>query len=314
MLLSVVVPCYNEDKVIEKLYRVVKQHIELNKLISDYEFIFVDDGSTDKTLEKVKGLRNLDHRVRFISFSRNFGKEAGIYAGLKASKGDLTVLMDADLQHPPELLKRMSELILLEGYDSVGTIRKNRRGEGKIKSFFSSLFYKFINSISDTYIEQNSTDYRMMNRKFLNSVLSLSEYNRFTKGIFSWVGHKNAMLEFKNIEREAGKSKWGIMNLFKYSLEGIISFSTVPLVVSSIMGIISFAVAIVIVIVFLFKFITVGEVVKGFPTTICAIFLLGGVQLLSIGILGQYFSKAYLEIKNRPVYIAEETSEDEKIQ
>ena len=182
-----------------------------------------------------------------------------------------------------------------------------------MKSFLSSMFYKFINSISDTYIEQNSTDYRMMNRKFLDSVLSLSEYNRFTKGIFSWVGHTNAMLEFTNIEREAGKSKWSIMNLFKYSLEGIISFSTVPLVVSSVMGIISFAVAIIIVIVFLFKFITVGEVVKGFPTTICAIFLLGGVQLLSIGVLGQYFSKAYLEIKNRPIYIAGETSEDEEI-
>ena len=311
MFLSVVVPCYNEEKGVEKFYIEVLKHVDRSSnIISEYEFIFIDDGSTDNTLEKIKFLREIDSRVRYISFSRNFGKEAGIYAGLRASKGELTVLMDADLQHPPELLKKMIELIVYEGYDSVGTVRENRNGEGKCKCFFSKMFYKFINSISDTYIEANSTDYRMMNRQFLDSVLSLSEYNRFTKGIFSWVGYKNTTLKFKNVKRETGNSKWNIFKLFKYSLEGIISFSTVPLIVSSVLGMLSFAVAIVMLIVFLFKFIVVGESVRGFPTIICTIFFLGGIQLLSIGVLGQYFSKAYLEIKNRPIYIASEISDE----
>lgn len=313
MFLSVVVPCYNEEKGVEKFYTEVLKHIHMNNIISQYEFIFIDDGSVDKTLEKIKYLRTMDSRVRYISFSRNFGKESAIYAGLKASKGELTVLMDADLQHPPELLNKMIELIVSKGYDSVGTVRENRNGEGRCKSFLSKLFYKFINLISDTYIEENSTDYRMMNRKFLDSVLSLSEYNRFTKGIFSWVGYKNTTLRFKNVKRENGNSKWSLFKLFKYSIEGIISFSTVPLILSSILGMLSFAVAIIMLIFFLFKFIMVGESVRGFPTIICTIFFLGGIQLLSIGILGQYFSKAYLEIKNRPIYIANEIS-DEKIE
>ncbi|WP_185593883.1 glycosyltransferase family 2 protein [Peptostreptococcus russellii] len=311
MFLSVVVPCYNEENGIEKFYSEVLKYIKMDKIISKYEFIFIDDGSSDKSLDKMKELRKKDPNVRYISFSRNFGKEAGIYAGLRASLGELTVLMDADLQHPPELINRMSQLIVYEGYDSVGTVRENRKGECKFRSFLSNLFYSLINSISDTYIEANSTDYRMMNRKFLDSVLALSEYNRFTKGIFSWVGYKNATLKFSNVERETDKSKWSIFKLFKYSLEGIISFSTAPLVVSSILGILSFAVAIIMLIVFLFKFLVVGESVKGFPTIICTIFFLGGIQLLSIGILGQYFSKAYLEIKNRPIYIASECSDED---
>lgn len=311
MFLSVVVPCYNEENGIEKFYSEVLKCIKMDKIISKYEFIFIDDGSSDKSLDKMKELRKKDPNVRYISFSRNFGKEAGIYAGLRASLGELTVLMDADLQHPPELINRMSQLIVYEGYDSVGTVRENRKGECKFKSFLSNLFYSLINSISDTYIEANSTDYRMMNRKFLDSVLALSEYNRFTKGIFSWVGYKNATLKFSNVERETDKSKWSIFKLFKYSLDGIISFSTAPLVVSSILGILSFAVAIIMLIVFLFKFLVVGESVKGFPTIICTIFFLGGIQLLSIGILGQYFSKAYLEIKNRPIYISSESSDED---
>lgn len=311
MFLSVVVPCYNEEKVVKNIYTEVLKNIEDNELISEYEFVFVDDGSSDKTLEEIKSLREDDCKVRYISFSRNFGKESAIYAGLKASKGELTVLMDADLQHPPELLKKMSELIINEGFDSVGTVRKNRSGEGRIKSFLSVAFYKFINLISDAHIEENSTDYRMMNRKFLDSVLSISEYNRFTKGIFSWVGYKNTTLEFRNIERKDGKSKWSIFKLFKYSLEGIISFSTAPLVVSSILGILCFGISIVMLFVFLLKFIMVGDPVRGFPTIICTIFFLGGIQLLSIGILGQYLSKTYLEVKNRPIYIAGETSEEE---
>lgn len=297
---------------VERFYEEVLEHIAKNKNFSKYEFIFIDDGSKDKTLSKIKKLREKDKAVRYVSFSRNFGKEAGIYAGLKSSKGDLVVLMDADLQHPPSLFEKMSDLIVNEGYDSVGAIREDRKGEGKIKSFLSRQFYKFINKISDTYIEENSTDYRMMTRDFVNSVLELSEYNRFTKGIFSWVGYKNTKIKYENVERENGRSKWSLLSLFKYSLEGIISFSTLPLIFSSLLGIICFLISIIMLLIFLIKAMVFGDPVQGFPTIICTIFFLGGIQLLSIGVLGQYLAKSYLEVKNRPIYIAKETSEHRK--
>ncbi len=312
MFLSIIVPCFNEEEMVERFYEEVLEHIAKNKNFSKYEFIFIDDGSKDKTLSKIKKLREKDKAVRYVSFSRNFGKEAGIYAGLKSSKGDLVVLMDADLQHPPSLFEKMSDLIVNEGYDSVGAIREDRKGEGKIKSFLSRQFYKFINKISDTYIEENSTDYRMMTRDFVNSVLELSEYNRFTKGIFSWVGYKNTKIKYENVERENGRSKWSLLSLFKYSLEGIISFSTLPLIFSSLLGIICFLVSIIMLLVFLIKAMVFGDPVQGFPTIICTIFFLGGIQLLSIGVLGQYLAKSYLEVKNRPIYIAKETSEHRK--
>lgn len=312
MFLSIIVPCFNEEEMVERFYEEVLEHIAKNKNFSKYEFIFIDDGSKDKTLSKIKKLREKDKAVRYVSFSRNFGKEAGIYAGLKSSKGDLVVLMDADLQHPPSLFEKMSDLIVNEGYDSVGAIREDRKGEGKIKSFLSRQFYKFINKISDTYIEENSTDYRMMTRDFVNSVLELSEYNRFTKGIFSWVGYKNIKIKYENVERENGRSKWSLLSLFKYSLEGIISFSTLPLIFSSLLGIICFLVSIIMLLVFLIKAMVFGDPVQGFPTIICTIFFLGGIQLLSIGVLGQYLAKSYLEVKNRPIYIAKETSEHRK--
>ncbi len=312
MFLSIIVPCFNEEEMVERFYEEVLEHIAKNKNFSKYEFIFIDDGSKDKTLSKIKKLREKDKSVRYVSFSRNFGKEAGIYAGLKSSKGDLVVLMDADLQHPPSLFEKMSDLIVNEGYDSVGAIREDRKGEGKIKSFLSRQFYKFINKISDTYIEENSTDYRMMTRDFVNSVLELSEYNRFTKGIFSWVGYKNTKIKYENVERENGRSKWSLLSLFKYSLEGIISFSTLPLIFSSLLGIICFLVSIIMLLVFLIKAMVFGDPVQGFPTIICTIFFLGGIQLLSIGVLGQYLAKSYLEVKNRPIYIARETSEHRK--
>lgn len=312
MFLSIIVPCFNEEEMVERFYEEVLEHIAKNKNFSKYEFIFIDDGSKDKTLSKIKKLREKDKAVRYVSFSRNFGKEAGIYAGLKSSKGDLVVLMDADLQHPPSLFEKMSDLIVNEGYDSVGAIREDRKGEGKIKSFLSRQFYKFINKISDTYIEENSTDYRMMTRDFVNSVLELSEYNRFTKGIFSWVGYKNTKIKYENVERENGRSKWSLLSLFKYSLEGIISFSTLPLIFSSLLGIICFLVSIIMLLVFLIKAMVFGDPVQGFPTIICTIFFLGGIQLLSIGVLGQYLAKSYLEVKNRPIYIARETSEHRK--
>lgn len=312
MFLSIIVPCFNEEEMVERFYEEVLEHIAKNKNFSKYEFIFIDDGSKDKTLSKIKKLREKDKSVRYVSFSRNFGKEAGIYAGLKSSKGDLVVLMDADLQHPPSLFEKMSDLIVNEGYDSVGAIREDRKGEGKIKSFLSRQFYKFINKISDTYIEENSTDYRMMTRDFVNSVLELSEYNRFTKGIFSWVGYKNTKIKYENVERENGRSKWSLLSLFKYSLEGIISFSTLPLIFSSLLGIICFLVSIIMLLVFLIKAMVFGDPVQGFPTIICTIFFLGAIQLLSIGVLGQYLAKSYLEVKNRPIYIARETSEHRK--
>lgn len=312
MFLSIIVPCFNEEEMVERFYEEVLEHIAKNKNFSKYEFIFIDDGSKDKTLSKIKKLREKDKAVRYVSFSRNFGKEAGIYAGLKSSKGDLVVLMDADLQHPPSLFEKMSDLIVNEGYDSVGAIREDRKGEGKIKSFLSRQFYKFINKISDTYIEENSTDYRMMTRDFVNSVLELSEYNRFTKGIFSWVGYKNTKIKYENVERENGRSKWSLLSLFKYSLEGIISFSTLPLIFSSLLGIICFLVSIIMLLVFLIKAMVFGDPVQGFPTIICTIFFLGAIQLLSIGVLGQYLAKSYLEVKNRPIYIAKETSEHRK--
>lgn len=312
MFLSIIVPCFNEEEMVERFYEEVLEHIAKNKNFSKYEFIFIDDGSKDKTLSKIKKLREKDKSVRYVSFSRNFGKEAGIYAGLKSSKGDLVVLMDADLQHPPSLFEKMSDLIVNEGYDSVGAIREDRKGEGKIKSFLSRQFYKFINKISDTYIEENSTDYRMMTRDFVNSVLELSEYNRFTKGIFSWVGYKNTKIKYENVERENGRSKWSLLSLFKYSLEGIISFSTLPLIFSSLLGIICFLISIIMLLVFLIKAMVFGDPVQGFPTIICTIFFLGGIQLLSIGVLGQYLAKSYLEVKNRPIYIARETSEHRK--
>lgn len=309
MFLSMIVPCFNEEEVVEEFYRVAVQEIKKNSIFTNYEIIFVDDGSKDNTLSLVKKLREDDNKVRYISFSRNFGKEAAIYAGLSNSKGDFTVLLDADLQHPPQLIHEMAEKIINEGYDSVGTIRSTRDGESFFRKTLSSNFYKVINKLSDTEIKQNSTDFRMMNRAFLDSVLELSEYNRFTKGIFSWVGYNNIDIEYDNIDRTIGNSKWNLFKLFKYSMEGIVAFSTVPLHLSSIVGLFSFIVALIMLFIFFFKSIIFGEEVKGFPTVICSIFLLGGIQLLSIGVLGQYISKAYLEIKNRPIYISKEKSE-----
>lgn len=309
MLLSIVVPCFNEEDTLMHLYSVLRKEIDANKVFDEYELIFIDDGSRDSTLSIIKALRTKDKNVRFISFSRNFGKEAGIYAGLRASKGNLVVLMDADLQHPPKIMHEMAYKIIEEGYDSVGAIRKDRRGEAICRSFFSTCFYRIINAMSDTEIKKNATDYRMMTRQFVDSVLMLSEINRFTKGIFSWVGYKCTEIEYENVDRKLGTSKWSIKSLFKYSIEGIVAFSTTPLMISSFLGIISFLVAFLILLIFVFKTLIFGEVVEGFPTIICSIFLLGGIQLLTIGILGQYLSRTYLEVKNRPIYIEKEKSE-----
>lgn len=307
--ISVIVPCYNEEESLPDFYKAIIG-IAGEMAETDFEFLFINDGSKDRTLEILKELHRKDKRVRFCSFSRNFGKEAGIYAGLKNAKGDFVVLLDADLQHPPEYIPKMYQLITTEGYDSVAMKRTNRKGEKKIRSFFSKSFYKLINKISQTNIEESATDYRMMTRQMVDAVLEMQEYHRFTKGIFSWVGFQTKWLEYENVERQAGETKWSFWGLIKYSLEGIFAFSTAPLAIASVMGILfcilSFLTGIIVVI----KTLIWGDPVAGFPTLICVILLIGGIQLLVIGIQGQYLAKAYMEIKNRPVFLIKETEED----
>ena len=307
-LLSVLVPCYNEEESLPLFYDVI---VKIAEKMTDlkHEFIFINDGSKDGTLNIAKEYHRKDPRVRFVSFSRNFGKEAAIYAGLEASKGDYVVLLDADLQHPPEYIPKMYELITREGYDSVAMRRVSRAGEKKIRSFFSKSFYKVINKISNTNIEEGATDYRMMTRQMVDAVLSLQEYHRFTKGIFSWVGFETKWLEYENVERQAGETKWSFMGLIRYSLEGITAFSTVPLTLASVFGVFFCFLAFLMAIFVIVKTLIWGEPVAGFPTLICVVLFIGGIQLLTMGIQGQYIAKSYTEIKRRPVYLIKETEE-----
>lgn len=307
--ISVIVPCYNEEESLPLFYQEIIQIAEEMKPV-DFEFLFVNDGSRDHTLEILKELHKKDPRVRFVSFSRNFGKEAGIYAGLQASKGDFVVLLDADLQHPPKYIPKMYQYITQEHYDSVAMKRVNRKGEKRIRSFFSGAFYKVINKISHTNIDEGATDYRMMTRQMVGAVLSMKEYHRFTKGIFSWVGFQTKWLEYENVERLAGETKWSFWSLVKYSLEGITAFSTTPLALSSVLGLLFCMIAFITGIIVVIKTLIWGDPVAGFPTLFCIILLIGGIQLLVMGIQGQYLAKAYLEIKDRPIYIIKETEED----
>lgn len=305
-LLSILVPCYNEEESLPLFYDAI---VKIAEGMTDlkHEFIFINDGSRDNTLNIAKEYHKKDSRVRFISFSRNFGKEAAIYAGLEASRGDYVVLLDADLQHPPEYIPRMYELIVREGYDSVAMRRVSRAGEKKIRSFFSRSFYKVINRISNTNIEEGATDYRMMTRQMVDAVLSLQEYHRFTKGIFSWVGFETKWLEYENVERQAGETKWSFKGLVRYSLEGITAFSTAPLTWASVFGILFCFLAFLTGIFVVLKTLIWGDPVAGFPTLICTVLLIGGIQLLTMGIQGQYIAKSYTEIKKRPVYLIKET-------
>ncbi len=306
--LSVIVPSYNEEKAIPYFYEeITKISKEMNYL--DFEYIFVDDGSSDNTLSVIKDYAKKDKRVRFISFSRNFGKEAGILAGLEYSKGDYVTIMDADLQDPPELLEEMYHLIKDEGYDCVGTRRVTRKGEPPIRSFFARMFYKIINKLSDIEMVDGARDYRLMTRQVVDSIISIKEYNRYSKGIFSFVGFKTKWLEYENIKRVAGESKWSFWKLFIYALDGITAFSTLPLVFSAVLGFIFFILAFIIILFIVFRTIVFGDPVAGWPSLVCIILFLSGVQLFSIGVIGQYLSKTYLETKNRPVYIVKETEE-----
>ncbi|MBR6237967.1 MAG: glycosyltransferase family 2 protein [Lachnospiraceae bacterium] len=306
MLLSVIVPCYNEEENIALFYSELLKNNEFFKSKDlDIEVIYVDDGSTDNTVIEVKKLRESDERVKLISFSRNFGKESAIYAGFKKAKGDYAVMLDADLQDPPSLLPEMFSYIE-EGYDSVATRRVNRKGEPPIRSFFARRFYKLMNKFSNTDIVDGARDYRLMTRQVVDAILSLGEYNRFSKGIFGWVGFKTKWVEFENVERAKGETKWSFWGLFLYSLEGIIAFSTAPLAIASCLGVLFCLLAFVLIIFILVRSLFWTDPTSGWQSMVCIISLVSGVQLLCLGILGQYLSKTYLEVKNRPKYLVKE--------
>lgn len=308
--LSIIVPMYNEEEVIELFYKETKKVVDTISVKYDYEMLFVDDGSKDKSIDKVKELRKKDKKVRFVSFSRNFGKEAGIYAGLKNSKGDLVVLLDADLQHDPKYIPEMIKYIE-EGYDTVTTLR-NRKGEAKIKSWFSEFFYKIMKDAKNIELKQGSQDYRMMTRQVVDAILEIQEYNRFSKGIFSWVGFKTKYIEVENRTRAAGKSKWNFKSLTKYAIEGITSFTLKPLKISIVIGILISIIALISALAIIIQTLACGKDVPGYASIITAILFMGGIQLISIGILSEYVGKIYLETKNRPNYLIKEKSEDEE--
>lgn len=313
MLLSIVVPCYNEQEALPYFYEEICRVAGEMKAShgADFEFIFVDDGSRDNTLAIARELHKKDPRVRYISFSRNFGKEAGILAGLKAAKGDYVAMMDADLQDPPALLPRMLDALLQEDYDCAATRRTNRKGEPPIRSFFARMFYKIINRLSDADIVDGARDYRLMRRRMVDAILALPEYNRFSKGIFGWVGFKTKWLEYVNVERVAGETKWSFWKLFLYSLEGIVAFTTAPLALASLVGIAFCALAFVMIVFIIVRTLLFGDPTSGWPSMVCIIFLCSGVQLFCMGVLGQYLAKTYMEVKRRPVYIVRETEQDE---
>lgn len=305
-LLSVIVPCYNEEENVPYFYEeFLKNKDFFDKEGIDFEIIYVDDGSKDNTASKVKELREKDERVRLLSFSRNFGKEAAMYAGLRKSKGDYVAIMDADLQDPPSLIPEMFGYIK-EGYDSVATRRVSRKGEPLIRSFFARRFYKFMKRVSKTEIVDGARDFRLMSRVMVDAVLELTEYNRFTKGIFGWVGFETKWVEFENVERVKGETKWSFWGLFKYSIEGITAFSTAPLNFASIMGVIFCILAFLLIIFTIIRKAIFGDPTSGWPSLVCIISLISGVQLLCLGIMGQYLSRTYLEVKNRPIYIIKE--------
>ena len=313
MLLSIVVPCYNEQEALPYFYKEICRVAEEMKAShgADFEFIFVDDGSKDKTLSIARELHKQDARVRYISFSRNFGKEAGILAGLEAAKGDYVAMMAADLQDPPALLPQMLDALLEEDYDCAATRRTNRKGEPPIRSFFARMFYKIINRLSDADIVDGARDYRLMRRRMVDAILALPEYNRFSKGIFGWVGFKTKWLEYVNVERVAGETKWSFWKLFLYSLEGIVAFTTAPLALASLIGIIFCVLAFVMILFIIVRTLLFGDPTSGWPSLVCIIFLCSGVQLFCMGVLGQYLAKTYMEVKHRPVYIVRETEQDE---
>ncbi len=305
-LLSVIVPCYNEEESVELFFDELmknKPFFEENDL--QVEVLYIDDGSVDKTVSEVKKLKQRDDCVRLISFSRNFGKEAAMFAGLEHAKGDYVVIMDVDLQDPPSLLPEMFGY-LQEGYDSVATRRVTRKGEPPIRSFFARCFYKLMKRISKTEMMDGARDYRLMTRNMVDAILSMREYNRFTKGIFGWVGFRTKWLEYENVERARGETKWNFWKLFVYSIDGITAFSTVPLMFASLVGVLFCVLAFCMVVFVIVRKLIFGDPVSGWPSLVCIMLFLSGVQFFCTGILGQYLAKTYMEVKRRPIYVVRE--------
>ena len=308
-LLSIVVPAYNEQESLPLFYQAIKE-IETQLTDVNIELLFIDDGSRDKTLDVIKKLNSQDSRVHYVSFSRNFGKEAAIYAGLEHAKGDYVVMMDADLQDPPALLPEMVKNLESGEYQCVATRRVDRKGEPPIRSWFARKFYRLMNKISDADIVDGARDYQMMTRKVVDAILSMGEYNRFSKGIFGWVGFKRKWLEFENTERIAGETKWSFWKLFVYAIDGIVAFSTAPLTMVSLIGLIMCLVAFLFIIVIIIRTLVFGDPTNGWPSMVCIILLVSGIQLSCLGIIGQYMAKTYLEAKRRPIYIVREDNEE----
>ena len=307
--ISVIVSCYNEEEALPLFYEEMSHVMEeMNQY--QFELIFVNDGSKDDTLEVIKKLQKNDKRVRFVSFSRNFGKEAAMLAGLDYSTGDYVTLMDADLQDPPKMLPEMVRLIEEEYYDCVGTRRVTRKGEPPIRSFFARRFYKIINRMSKVEMVDGARDYRLMTRQMVNSIISLREYNRYSKGLWSFVGFKTKWLEFENVERVAGETKWSFWKLFKYAIEGIVAFTTAPLTIAAFLGILFCFIAFIMILVIICKTLILGDPVGGWPSLACIIIFVSGIQLFFMGIFGEYLAKTYLETKKRPVYIVKETEKE----
>lgn len=310
--ISIVVSCYNEQESINLLYEKLIEEAEQDVFRNvEFEYIFVNDGSNDNTLKIIKELHEKDTRVRYISFSRNFGKEAAMYAGLEYATGDYFALMDADLQDPPELLKEMYAMIKNEddGYDCIATRRVTRKGEPRIRSFFARMFYKIINKMTDFEMVDGARDYGLMTRQVRDAVLSMKEYNRYYKGIFAFVGFNKKWIEYENVKRAAGETKWSFWKLFKYALEGITAYSTAPLAMASVMGVLFCLISGLAILFIILKTLLYGDPTSGWPSLACIMVFIGGIQLLSLGVIGQYLSKTYLEVKNRPIYIIKETEE-----
>lgn len=305
---SIIVPCYNEEESIPLFYKEIKK--VFSKINYKLELIFVNDGSKDKTLELIRNLSKKDKEANYISLSRNFGKEAAMWAGLKHSTGDYVTVMDCDLQDPPTLIPEMLRLIEEEGYDVVGTRRVTRKGEPPIRSFFARMFYKIINKMSKVEMVDGARDYRMMTRQVVDNLLTLKEYNRYSKGLFSFVGFKTKWLEYENIERVAGETKWNFWKLFLYAIEGIVAFTTAPLTMAATFGILFCLVAFIMIIVIIVKTLVYGDPTSGWPSLACIIFMANGIELLCIGVIGEYLSKTYLEVKKRPIYIVKESNMD----
>ena len=303
--LSIVVPCYNEQETIYPFLEATQKVEEQMHNQLTFEYIFVNDGSKDKTLEVLRRVSKQFTNIHYISFSRNFGKEAGLLAGLEAASGDLVTVMDVDLQDPPELLVDMYAKIQ-EGFDVVGTRRADRKGEPPVRTFFSKMFYKIINMVSDTEMVDGARDFRLMTRQVVDAILDLEEVNRFSKGLFSWVGFDVTYISYENRERVAGETSWSFWSLFKYSMDGFINFSEAPLNLATWAGAFSFIISIIGILFIIIRKLTVGDPVSGWPSLVCIILFIGGLQLLALGIIGKYISKIFLETKKRPVYIIKE--------